>query len=109
MLPRAETFEDALAEAACMLFDDDANSSFVGGDGGWNGLSDVSVRRVEESGDRALADRLVGDYPVQSGYLVWFRVDDGHARVVTLGHDEGLRSGSDRVNELFADARSGRQ
>lgn len=96
-----DSYADVLAEAAWVLRDDE---QFTDAGGQLNGISDVSVFNLRKIGAHALADRYETVY--RTGYLTWFRLHDRHVSIVEFGNDDGLRSGSDLVNDAFEKARA---
>lgn len=97
-------FQNVLAEAGYTI----ANHGFaleehgsVEDGKGWNALADVSTVVLLNVGEGGVAKEFDREYGERS-FLVWIREDsNGFVDVVEVGTDEGLRSGTDLVNEAW--------
>jgi len=100
------TFESVLAEAACGYQDPNSGDDFTDGSGHRNIIAEVNETRLRAI-DPALADRYVAQYqPSAGGHLVWIRDTTERIEVVESGTDDGLRSGTDLVNQAFDEAKA---
>lgn len=101
-------FESPLAEAAYAVCNHGFAEEEFGTvqDIGWNALVDVTPTVLLNLGETDLFRKVQDQNMPFSGYLVWVREDSqGNVSVVEFGSDEGLRSGTDLVNEAFDKAR----
>jgi len=101
-------FSDVLAEAAWHCLDSaHADDDFTDPAGHRNSISEVGAQRLRDLGCHDLAERYVNEYqPSAGGHLVWIRDTDAGVEVVEFGTDDGLRSGTDRINQAYDLAKS---
>lgn len=97
-------FENAIAEGAYVT----ANHGFTEeeyGDvstTGYNALVSVSATTLLNLGENDLAEEFRKMVPGIAGALVWIReTNEGFVNVIEWGTDEGLTSGTDRVNQKW--------
>lgn len=105
MTSTAKEFESVLAEAAWRCQDPNPGDDFTDSDGYRNIISDVTETRLRGI-DPTLADRYVSEYQRSAGHLVWIRETTHRIEVVESGTDDGLRSGTDLVNQAFDEAKN---
>lgn len=101
-------FDNILAEAAYAIcnhgFAEDEFGSVEYGTG-WNALAVVSPVLLRNVGETENADKLEDEYGTES-FLVWIREDSqGFVTLVEHGTDNGLTSGTDKINREFDEAR----
>lgn len=100
------TFESVLAEAAWCCQDPNSGDDFTDTNGHHNIISEVDESRLRAIAP-ALADRYVAQHhPSAGGHLVWIRETTDRVEVVESGTDDGLRSGTDLVNQAFDEAKN---
>lgn len=100
-------FDNTLAEAAYAVCNHGFAEDEFGtvDDIGWNALAVVSstvLLNLDVEDD--LIQRVLAEFPETrtSGLLVWIQEDSqGFVTVQSFGSDEGLRSGTDLVNEAY--------
>lgn len=106
MTQAPKNFHDVLAEAAWVCQDPESGDDFIDAAGHRNAISDVTEARLRAiSGE--LADRYAHEYhPGAGGHLVWIKETPNRVEVVEYGTDNGLRSGTDLVNQAYDAAKA---
>ncbi|MBU8841189.1 hypothetical protein [Mycolicibacterium goodii] len=101
-----KNFHDVLAEAAWMCKDPAGDDDFIDAAGHRNAISDVTEARLRGISPE-LADRYADEYhPDAGGHLVWIKETPDRVEVVEYGTDNGLRSGTDLVNQAYDAAKA---
>lgn len=106
MTEPAKNFQDVLAEAAWLCQNPADTDEFTDADGHRNTISDVTEHRLRGI-SAEVADRYADEYhPAAGGHLVWIKETPDGVEVVEYGTDDGLRSGTDLVNQAYDAAKA---